>query len=256
MLTSSSTPLTLDGSNTAALLPATTGQRDVGLQLKGFVLGEHLHYRVGVFSGIRQPVNAAEGNPVGHNFFRVAGYLQYNLFDSEKSYNFGGNYFGKKKILGASVGFDAQKNDAPQTDAYWALSAALFGAWPLGGANKDGGDEIGFLLQYHRFDGGGATGAAPALLEQNDFLGELAYYNKALHFGVFGKFEAQRFADDANQAGNTLWFGGGARYFLYENVCNFTLAYNRAQFPDAPTSGTGARNATSQVTLQAQFNYY
>jgi hypothetical protein len=256
ILTSSTTMLTLDGGNTSALIPNTSSQRDLGLQLKGYLLEDHLEYRVGLFSGARQAANATTGNPIAHNFFRVAGYLQYDLFDTEKGYTYGGHYFGKKKILGIGVGADAQKNDAPQTDAYLALSAAVFGSWPLAGeGRKDGGDEIAFLAQYYHYDGGGTTGAVPALAKQDDFLGEVAYYNKDLGFGVFGKFELQKFGEAA-KAGNTQWFGGGVRYYVYENVCNFTLAYNRARFPDAPTSGTGARNATNEITLQTQFYYY
>lgn len=256
VLTSSTTPLTLDVGNTSTLIPNTSGQRDIGVQLKGYVLEDHLEYRVGLFSGARQAANATAGNPIGHNFFRATGYLQYDLLDTEKGYVYGGHYFGKKRILGIGVGVDAQKNDAPQTEAYFAVSAALFGNFPLAGEpTKAGGDEIGFLAQYYHYDGGGAAGAVPTLLKQDDFLGEVAYYEKDLGFGLFGKFEMQKFGEAA-KAGNTQWFGGGVRYYVYENICNFTLAYNRVQFPDAPTSGAGAKNATNEITLQTQFYYY
>ena len=199
-LGSATTRLTLDSGNTAFLVPNTSGGRDIGLQLKGYLLEDHLEYRVGVFSGARQPVNAAEGNPIAHNFFRVSGYLQYDIFDTEKGYTYAGQMFGKKKVLGVGAGIDTQKNDAPQSDAYLAFSGAVFGAWPLAGeGQKAGGDEVAFQLQYFHYDGGGAQGAAPTLFKQDDFLGEVAYYNKDLGLSVFGKFEMQKFADDVKQ---------------------------------------------------------
>ena len=50
-----------------------------------------------------------------------------------------------------------------------------------------------------------------------------------------------------------MWFGGGVRYHIYENVCHFTLAYNRQHFPDKDETTT---NDTNQITFQAQFYYY
>jgi hypothetical protein len=256
-LQSTTTFLTLDIGNTSALVPNTSGTRDVGLELKGYLLDDHLEYRAGIFSGARQPANAAAGNPVAHNFFRLTGYLQYDFLDPEKGYVFAGHYYGKKKVLGVSAGVDFQKNDSPLVDAYLAFSGAIFGNWPLSGeANKAGGDEIAFIGQFYHYDGGGTTGAVPTLLKQNDFLVEAAYYNKDLSLGIFGKFEMQKFTEDADKAGNTMWFGGGLRYYVSENVCHFTLAYNRVQFPDAPTSGMGAKNNTNEITLQTQFYYY
>ncbi len=253
-LQSTTTFLTLDIGNTSALVPNTSGTRDLGFELKGYLLEDHLEYRAGIFSGARQPVNATAGNPVAHNFFRLTGMLQYDVFDVEKGYVYAGHNFGKKKILAVNAGFDFQKNDAPQTDAYFALSGAVAVAWPLAGeGNPKGGDEIAGLLQYYHYDGGGTTGAAASLLKQDDFLGEVAYYNKDLGLSVFGKFEMQHFSDDAAKANNTLWFGGGIKYYIFENLCNFTLAFNRAQFPDADSN---VKNGTNELTLQAQVFYY
>jgi Phosphate-selective porin O and P len=267
-LQSTTTFISLDLASISALVPNTSGTRDVGFELKGYELDDHLEFRAGLFSGNRQSANGT--NPLGHNFFRLTGFVQYEIFDPEKGYVFAGHNFGKKKILAVSAGVDFQKNDqiSGQTitnETYFGASGAIAGSWPLSGeASKTGGDEISFVLQYYRYQGGPSAAdmvAAPNLVpgapsKQNDFLGEVGYYNKDASLSVFGKFEMQRFADDALKGGNFYLFGGGIKYYIWENFCNFTLAYNRQQFPDAPTTGTGARNSTNEITFQTQIFYY
>jgi hypothetical protein len=114
VLQSTTTFWTLDAANTSNLFAgptATSATRDTGFQFKGYVLEDKLEYRVGLFSGIRQPQDATSGAGLGRNFFLISAYLQYNIFDVEKSYVFAGQNFGKKQILGLSVGFEEQKTD-------------------------------------------------------------------------------------------------------------------------------------------------
>jgi hypothetical protein len=262
-LQSSTTFLTLDIAPTSQQIPNTFGQRDVGFEVKGYLLRDHLEYRAGIFSGSRQAANAMEGNPIGHNLFRATGMLQYNLFDVEKGYIFAGHNYGRKKIVALTAGFDGQNSDSPQTTAYWAASASIAGSWPLSGqANPNGGDELSWLLQYYHYEGGPRGTSADAASipgappKQNDFLGELAYYNRKLSSSVFGKYEIQHFLGRVANANNTFWLGGGVKYYIWDNFCNFTLAFNRQQFPDAPTSGTGAKNAANELTFQTQVYYY
>lgn len=265
-LQSTTTFLTLDIGNTSALVPNTSGTRDVGFELKGYLLDDHLEYRAGIFSGARQAASAADQHALGHNFFRLTGLLQYDLFDVEKGYVYAGHNFGKKKILAITGGFDFQDNDSTTNamgtkvdpEAYWAASGSIAGSWPLSGeASKTGGDEVSFVLQYYHYQGGGT---APTLLKQNDFLGEVAYYNKDASFSIFGKFEYQKFSDDVVVAGvsgpnpnNTYWVGGGIKYYIWENFCNFTVAFNRQQFPDASST---QHNGANEFTFQTQVFYY
>src|SRR5215468_2818136 len=250
VLGSSTTRLGIDTAFTGALVPNTSGSRDTGFQLKSYLLDDHFEIRVGVFSGSRQAANG--DNPVAHNAPRVTGFVQYNFLDPEKGYVYPGYNFGKKMVLGVSAGFDFQKNDSPQTDAYSAFNAVVYGSYPLAGdASKDGGDEIAFEAMYQHFDGGGTTGAVPTLFKQNDVNVDAQYYNKDLSLGVFGKFEMQKF-DDPNTAGDTFWVGGGLKYFVREAYCNFTLAYFRAIFPNKPAT----RNDTNELTLQLQVYLY
>jgi len=250
--------LPLDVSNTAAVVAgtATSVLRDVGMQIKGYVLDERLEYRLGTFSGLRQGPNG--DNPPAHNAPRVTGHLQYQFFDTEKGYVYSGYNFGKKKLVGLSAGFDFQKADdvgEDSTTAYKAFSAGVFGSWPISGhVDPNGGDEIDFNAEYYRYDGGTTFSAIP---EQNDANVEIAYYRKSLNASAFARFEIQEMADDAagaaGTAGNRRWFGGGFKYFVAENSLHFTLAYNRTQYPDADED---AVNSTNQLTLQMQAFYY
>ena len=248
----------LDVAATAAIVAqaGTSVLRDTGFQVKGYVLGEHLEYRLGVFSGRRQEPDGAD--PAGRNTPLVAGRLQYHLFDTEKGYVYSGYTYGKKKFLAIGGGFQFQKAadvDGASQDAYSAVSAGVWGNWPLAGSpSPDGGDEIAFILEGYRYDGGETFAAIP---EQNDVMAELAYYNKGANASVFARLELQNFADDAaaeaGTAGTKQWFGGGIKYFVAENSFNFTLAYQRVQYPDADDA---AVNPTNQFTLQMQAFYF
>jgi hypothetical protein len=266
-LQSTTTFLTLDVGNTSTQTPFTSGTRDTGFQVKGYVADDKLEYRLGVFAGNRQAANGT--NPVGHNMPRITGKLQYQIFDPDKGYVYAGHTYGKKKLLGLSAGFDFQKNDDIQaadgstmsSGAYAAFSGGVFGAYPLSGeANKAGGDEIAFLGEFYRYDGGASStsAATSSLLAQNDFLLEAAYYNNDAKLSVFGKFEMRALSgspSDAQKATtNTQWFGGGLKYYVLPgNNCNFTLAFNRISFPDA---AMGAPSGQNELTLQMQVFYY
>jgi len=249
------TYLSLDAGNTTAVTIGalqTATLRDVGLQAKGQLFGDRFEYRVGAFSGIREAPKTTPQAEVGaQNGPRFSGYFQYDFLDPEKGYIFQGTYYGRKKVLGISSGVDVQKGS--NKDPYYAVSGAAFAAIPLNGDAKEGGDEIGALVNYTYYDG---QETAPTVSGQNDLLTELAYFNKAVKMSVFGKFEGQFFGANATKVGNRLWYGGGLKYHLYENFCNFTLAYNRSEFPKAPTSGVGAKNSTNEFTFAMQIFYY
>jgi hypothetical protein len=275
-LQSTTTFLTLDVSTVATQVPFTSGTRDVGLQLKGYVADDKLEYRLGVFSGNRQATNGT--NVLGHNMPRIAGKLQYQFFDVDKGYVYVGHTYGKRKILGLSAGFDVQKNDDVQaadgsttpSGTYYAASAGVFGAIPLSGdANKAGGDEIAFIAEYYRYSNGVVqdTSTPPktttiptgAVLPQNDFLVEAAYYNNDAKVSVFGKFEMRALSfdnitDGQKAANNQQWVGGGLKWYAVPgNNMNFTAFFQRILFPD---SVTGAPSGANEFVLQAQYFVY
>ncbi|HKE20606.1 MAG TPA: hypothetical protein VKB80_37285 [Kofleriaceae bacterium] len=256
ILMSTATYTSLDVLTTSATYLAatqTSNLRDTGVALKGQVLADRLEYRLGVFQGLRQS-STQEGAAGGKNPFRVAGYLQYDFLDPESGYVFNGMYFGKKQVVGVSAGFDYQKADGNDVDAYWAASAAAFASIPLNGADKAGGDEVDALVQFLHFDPGTTLAPPPTgLAEQNDIAGEIGYYNKALKGSVFGKVELRMNDDAMFEAGDLRIFGGGLKYFIAESAANVTVAYNRIESPNAPEE---AVNPANQLVMQLQLAYY
>src|SRR5262249_16714265 len=199
--------LALDVSTVATSMPFTSGTRDAGFQFKGYELDDKLEWRLAVMAGNRQGTNGS--NVLGHNMPRLAGHIQYDSMPPTKGYTYGGPVFGKQSPLGISAGFDLQKNDdvqgaggaTPSSGTYWAVSAGVYGAYPLSGQNnKKGGDEIAFVAEYYRYDNGQQQDAAGVVttpgtggtLPQNDFLVEAAYYNNDASLAVFGKFDLPR----------------------------------------------------------------
>ena len=253
ILQSTSTYTSLDVLATSATFIGsvqTSALRDTGVQAKGQLLSDRLEYRIGVFQGIRQS-SAQEGAQGGKNPPRFLGYLQYDFLDTETGYVFNGMYFGRKRVLGVAGGFDYQKLDGTDVDAYWAVSAAAFLNYPLGGPSKEGGDEISALVQWLHFDPG--TTVTSGLADQDDIAAELGYYNKGLKGSVFGKVEMRMHEDEMFEAGDLRIYGGGLKYYLAEAAANITLAYNRIETPNVPET---ALNPVNQVVMQLQLAYY
>jgi hypothetical protein len=258
ILQSTATYLSADILATSATYIAATQTstlRDTGLQIKGQLLSDKLEYRLGMFQGIRQS-SGQEGAQGGKNNYRFAGYLQYDFLDPEAGYVFNGTYFGRKRVVGLAAGFDFQKADGNEVDAYLAYSATAFAAYPLNGDPKSGGDEIAAVVQYLHFDPGTSVASPPApggIAEQNDIAVEGHYYNKAAKLSVFGKYEQRRHADEIFEGADLTIFGGGLKYYLAEAAVNFTLAYNRL---DTPNSDEATTNPANQIIGQIQLAYY
>lgn len=268
-LQSTATYWTLDIASTSATFLAATATgalRDTGLQLKANSPDGRFEARAMVSQGIREIDEP--GRQPGKNLPRVTGYAQYQLFEPEPGYVFGAEYFGRKKVAGFSAGLDYQKLPAAD-EAYWALSAAAFASIPLNGADpKNGGDEVGGLIQYLHFDNG-TTIPSTALAKQDNLLVEASYYNKKAKTALFGKYEARFFADDpispapgapGFDINDSRLYGVGFKYFLAEAYANITLAYNHTRFPNLSRTAEPpfipARNPVNQIALQLQLFYY
>ncbi len=135
---------TLDYHSSLVKYPARTQKiwRDTGVQLRGFLLGDRLHYRAGVFGGDRGRFNKvdAEGNALPNinpnSTPRVAGQVRFNLFDAETDFFLGGIYHGKKKVVSFGVGTDYQAHAiatavGQRPKDRLALAGDIFVDWPL-----------------------------------------------------------------------------------------------------------------------------
>lgn len=122
-------------------LPAGRYFRDTGVQLRGMLLDDRLHYRIGLFEGVRHDpaLVVPMGTPVPlplnqHGLPRVTGQVRYNILGSEPDFFLKGIYFSPTPLVSVGLGADVQSNavyygGVPKT--YLALSLDAFAEYPL-----------------------------------------------------------------------------------------------------------------------------
>jgi Phosphate-selective porin O and P len=180
----------------------STVERDTGFQARGYVLADHLEYRLGAFQGARDAPS--------HRSFRYAGRVQYQFLDSEGTgFFYTGTYLGTKKVLAVAAAFDTQ-ND------YHAYDADVFVDHPLGpGA-------VTAQFDYNRFDGGDTFLTLP---KQNDVLLELGYFLRALKLTPVFQFTKRDIVDTS--VGDATQWSVGANYWWAGQNANIKGAYTR-----------------------------
>lgn len=213
----------------SASTQSSTG-RDTGFQAKGYLAGDHLEYRAGVYSGFRAPGVK--------NSFRFAGRLQYNVFDVEKAPFYTGTYFGKKKILSIGAGYDAQSD-------YSAYAGDVFFDFPVGGGNG-----ITAQADYIHYDGG-VTFNTAALFKQDDLYVEAGFFLGGPKIMPFIRYEQQSYSADVNKGLNRTFYQGGLGYYPYGSNFNIKAGFTRKDAPDNPNVAS-----TNQYTVQVQVFYY
>lgn len=204
--------------------------RDTGFQAKGYLAGDHLEYRAGVYSGFRAPGVK--------NSFRFTGRLQYNVFDVEKVPFYPGTYLGKKKILAIGAGYDAQSD-------YSAYAGDIFFDYPVGKGNG-----ITAQVDFIHYDGG-VTFPTAALLKQDDIFVETGFYLGGPKIMPFARYEQQEYSDSVNKGLNRRKYQGGLGYYPYGFNFNIKAGYTRSEAPDNPNVAS-----TNQYTIQVQVFYY
>lgn len=165
--------------------------RDYGVQARGYLGGDHLEYRAGVFQGLRGVNNT---NP-----FRYAGRLAYYVFGPQTTYFYRGTSLGKTQSLSIGGSFDQQKD-------YKNYGADLFWDQPLAGGD-------GFTLQadYNSMDG---DVFIPSLPKQRDTMVEAGYYFHTIKLMPYVQLARQDFDaasrpdEKRTQGGVALWFSG------------------------------------------------
>lgn len=204
--------------------------RDTGFQALGYLAGDHLEYRAGVYSGFRAPGVK--------NSFRFTGRLMYNVFDVEKGQFYAGTYFGKKKILAFGASYDTQSD-------YSAYAGDVFFDYPLGGGNG-----ITAQVDYIHYDGGVTFNTAP-LLKQDDLYAEAGVFLKGPKVMPFLRYEMQKYSNDVNKALNRDKLQAGVGWYPYGSNFNIKAGYTRTHAPDNSLVAT-----TNQYTIQVQLFYY
>lgn len=209
---------------TATTALAGTGGRDTGFMARGYFLGDHLEYRAGAFSGVR---DSAAKNP-----FRTVARLQYNVFDTEL-YNlpsFSGSYFGTKKILAIGAAYDKQKS-------YEGQSADVYVDMPTGFGSALG------TATYMHLDGGKL---APTLGESSIFVVDGGAFMKGSKLGPWARWEQRNFT--GGNAKDEKRYLVGLNWYPYMNNFNIKAAVGELK----PAVGKNQK----QATIQFQISYF
>jgi hypothetical protein len=202
--------------------------RDLGFELRGLVLGNHLEYRVGLFQGLRVPQTATESG--ARNFFRATGRVQINLLDPETGFFYAGTYLGTKSILSVGGSFDLQ-------DSYKYFAGDVFADLPLGPAGV-----VTAQVNVGHWDG---DTFIPTLVKQTAVMGEAGFLIGGIGLSPIIRAE-HLWVTNAN---DTTRLGGGLAFWPYGHNTNLKLFYTNIKVENAMRS-------VSQVNLQWQLYFY
>ena len=271
-LQSTSSHLSLDGGTWTFLQSAPLqgdAGRDVGFQIKSYLVNDHLEFRGGVFEGFRAPANA--GGAGSRNPPRFVGRLVYNFFDTEKGYVPVGTNLGRKKIVAIGGGYDTQGGftspataTTPAGKGYEAYGGDFMIDWPFGpGDAKTGRDAVTAHIDYIHYDGGCRANAAgvvatncliAGLPKQEEIFTDLGYYSNAIKLQPFVRFEALAFKDATKQPGNIRRLMGGVNYYVAQQNFKITAAYERI-LPNTKPATAAIKNSNHFV-VQLQWLYF
>jgi hypothetical protein len=151
--------------------------RDYGTQLRGYVAGQKLEYRLGLFQGAR---GAEARNP-----FRVTGRVVYYPYGADTGFFYAGTWQGTRRMLGIGAFADGQKD-------FRSYGADVTCEEPF--TNKSGGVTAQF--DWVRFDGGALL---PALPKQDTLLLEAAVHVARSRLAPFVQYSGKNFDDAALQ---------------------------------------------------------
>jgi len=200
---------------------SSTG-RDTGFQAKGYVLKDHLEYRIGAFQGVRDAAS--------HRAFRYAGRVQYNLLDAEVGFFYTGTYLGKKRIVSIGGAFDHQSD-------YDGYDVDLFVDHPVGPGAFTG------QFDYNRLDGGTLLRTLP---KQDNLLLELGYLIVAAKLTPYVQVTNRNLVDGSTGDETRISLGGS--YWWAGHNANIKAAYTRIN-PKTLAS-------QNEFTLQLQVFYF
>jgi hypothetical protein len=169
--------------------------RDYGVQARGYPLGQHLEYRLGVFAGLR--------GSEARNSFRVAGRAVWYPFAADSGFFYAGTFQGSKRVIGIGAAFDAQ-------DGYHSYAADVFVEQPING----GAQGLTGQFDWTRSDGGTFLSNLP---KQDSMLIEAGFHFLKGKLTPLAQYTRRTFDDpqtprqSAWQAGMAYWMAGHQR---------------------------------------------
>jgi hypothetical protein len=204
--------------NESTPLTARTG-RDYGVQARGYLAGDHLEYRAGVFQGAR---GAGSVNP-----FLFAGRLTFWAWGAQTGFFYRGTSLGKTPALGIGGSYNTQKDFKSYSgDLYWEQPVA-------------GGDGITVQVDYQTLDGDVFLKNLP---KQVNTLAEVGYYFHGPKLQPYIQYNKTDF--DLATLSDITWKQLGLAFFFGGHNQNLKLAWT-----DIDRKGSPKRN---QYLLQYQ----
>jgi hypothetical protein len=222
-----------------------SGGRDIGFGLKGYLAGDHLEYRTGVFAGQRQAATTQGAS--SRNSPRVAARIQYDFFDTERGYTYVGTNRGARKILAVGAWGDTQGD-------FEAYGADVMADIPIG---KDAVTaEADTLLydggkQFQQIVGGVAT---PLLPRQRVFFAQGGFYFHPFQLQPFVRYERLDFDESRFQTGDQQRYSGGLNWYISGQNLKLTAFYERIVPKIKPS--TAVIKDTNHIGMQLQFLYF
>ncbi|MGE0640050.1 MAG: porin [Thermoanaerobaculia bacterium] len=192
--------------------------RDYGLRARGYLLGDHLEYRAGVYQGVRG-TNAS-------NDLRYGGRLMYSFFTPQVGLFYRGTSLGKTQTLSIGTSYETQEEyDSVGIDFFWDQ--------PIAGNS--------FVVQGDLVNVDGGT-FLTNLPDQTNLLLEAGFYIAPIKLQPFVQYAKQDF-DDASRTDEDRLTAGLAFFFGGHNN-NLKFSYTRIE----PDGG----NSRDQINLQWQ----
>jgi len=250
VLTGTSAVLSVDGGNFVQQQNALTGSsggRDAGFAVKGYLAGDHLEYRLGVFDGLRSP--STPGGAGSRNPLRFAGRVQWNFLDTEKGYTYTGVNRGLKKILAVGGWADGQGD-------YLGWGADANVDLPTGKIGS-----VNFEVDYTAFDGGreftSVSGGVvtPLLPKQDSIFAAAGFYHAATNLQPFVRYEKLDFSDAAFDSRGQQRIAGGLNWYIMANNLKLSGFYERIE-PKVKTPANSQTKDTNHFLVQLQLYYF
>jgi hypothetical protein len=249
VLTGTSAIVSLDGGNFVQqqnTLVGGSGGRDVGFAFKGYLAGDHLEYRAGVFDGSRNASNTAGAG--SRNAPRYAARVQWDFLDTEKGYTYVGVNRGTKKILAVGGWVDAEGDYLG-----WGADANL--DVPVGKVGS-----VNAEVDYTAFDGGrqfttvSGGVVTPALPKEDSVFASAGFYHAATKLQPFVRYERLSFSESRFESRGQQRLAGGINWYIAANNLKLSGFYERIE-PKLPVAGAKVKDSNHFI-LQLQFYYY
>jgi hypothetical protein len=237
-------------------LPAGKIFRDIGLQFRGLLFDDRLHYRVGVFEGVR--ASAVPAPAVGQpprpplndtGVPRVAGQVRVNLLGAEGDFFLKGIYFASQPMLSIGIGADWQANAVYKANgspgSYLALSGDAFLEYPF----SEDDEIIAKANVFHYSQGSSFVPGSTALPG-----GGVAFYAEAGFRHAF--IEPLAYVEYLKGSGSSPTIvapHGGVNFWIIRHAFNVKadVGYRKT---DQPATGAALATTTQDIlgTVQVQ----